>query len=214
MSLMQVQDRALFTAPESALIESSEPSRIRAYTPAQLNDRIARARRAWDKYRDLARQQQRRTKKSRQRGRPQPFSNARTERKAQVFAATLERFEQRLAQLTREERRRPRPQAKPMSKSPRRPVAQREAIRRKKQQRQAANEAALAPRVARQFQKSKMRAIQGISAPAESAVKASATPADTSRSIRVRLVEVEAEVLKAMAEAFRQGEPGAWTTTA
>jgi len=161
MALMQVQDRALLTATELALIESSEPSRIRAYTSAQLNDRIARVRRAWDKYRDRARQQQRRTKKSQQPGRAQPFSNLRTERKAQVFAATLERFEQRLAQLTREERRRPRPQAKPIPKPPRRPGAQRETIRRTKQQRQAANEAALAPRVARQFQKSKMRAIQG-----------------------------------------------------
>jgi hypothetical protein len=85
----------------------------------------------------------------------------RTERKAQVFAGVLERFEKRLEQLTREERRRSRPQAKPVPKSSRRPVAQREAIRRKKQQRQAANEAALAPRIARQFQKSKMRAIQG-----------------------------------------------------
>ena len=161
MALMQVQDRALLTVTELALIESSELSRIRAYTPAQLNDRIARARRFLDKYRDLARQQQRRTKKSPQRGRPQPFSNLRIERKAQVFAGALERFEKRLEQMTREERRRPRPQAKPIPKSPRRPVGQREAIRRKKQQRQAANEAALAPRVARQFQKSTMRAIQG-----------------------------------------------------
>lgn len=161
MAMMRVQDRALLTATELALIESSESSRISAYSPAQLNDRIARARRFWDKYRDLARQQQRRTKKSRQRGHPQPSSNVRTERKAQVFAGALERFEQCLAQLTREERRRFRPQAKPITKGPRRPVAQREATRRKKQQRQAANEAALAPRIARQFQKSKMRAIQG-----------------------------------------------------
>ena len=160
MASIHVQDRALLTATELALIESSEPSRISAYSPAQLNDRIARARKYWDKYRDLARQQQRRIKKRQHRG-PQPFSNVRTERKAQAFAAALRRFEQRLAQMTREERHRPRPQAKPIPKWPRRPVAQREAIRRKRQQRQAANEAALAPRIARQFQKSKMRAIQG-----------------------------------------------------
>jgi len=161
MPLIQVQDRALLTATEVALIESSEPSRIRAYTPAQLNDRIARARRLWDKYRGLCRRQQRRTKKSPQGGRAQPISSLRTERKAQVFAGALERFAQRLTKLTREERRRPRSQATPIPKSPRRPVAQREATRRKKQQREAANEAALAPRIARQFQKSTMRAIQG-----------------------------------------------------
>jgi len=85
----------------------------------------------------------------------------RTERKAQVFAGALDRFEQRLEQMTREERRPPRRQAKPVSKSLRRPVAQRETIRRKKQRGRAANEAAEAPRITRQFQKSKMRAIQG-----------------------------------------------------
>jgi hypothetical protein len=116
---MRVQDRAWLTATELALIESREPPRIRAYSPAQLNDRIARARRLWDKYRGLAREQ------------------------------------------VREERRRTRPQAKPVSKSPGRPVAQRGTIRRKKQQGQASNEAALASRITRQFQKSKIRAVHG-----------------------------------------------------
>ena len=161
MAMTRAQDRALLTATELTLIETSEPSRIKALKPEQLNDRIVRARRFWDKYRQLARQQQRRIKKSPQVGRPQPSSNVRTRRKAQVFAAALERFEKRLEQVKKEEGQRSRPQRKPISKSSRRPVAQREAIRRKKQQRQAANEAALAPRVARQFQKSKMRAIQG-----------------------------------------------------
>lgn len=161
MTSLRVQDRALLTVTELALIESSEASRMRAYTSAQLNNRIVRVRRFWDKYRELARQQQRTTKTSRQRGRLQPATNVRTERKAQVFAGALARFEKRLEQLTREERRRPRPQAKPVSTSPRRPVAQRDTIRRKTQQGRAANEAALVPRITRQFQKSKMRAIQG-----------------------------------------------------
>ncbi len=72
MPSLRVQDRALLTATELALMESSQPSRIRAYTSAQLNDRIARARRFWDKYRELARRQQRTTKTSRQRGHLQP----------------------------------------------------------------------------------------------------------------------------------------------
>lgn len=161
MTSMRVQDRALLTATELALIESSEPSRIRTYTPTQLKDRIARVRRFWDKYRELGRRQQWTTKTSRQRGRLQPAPNVRTERKAQVFAGALERFEKRLDQLTKEEYRRSRPQAKPVPKSPRRPVAQGETIRRKKQRGRAADEASLAPRITRQFQKSKMRAIQG-----------------------------------------------------
>jgi hypothetical protein len=161
MTSMGVQDRALLTATELTLIESSGPSRIRAYTAAQLAPRIARTRRFWDKYRKLARQQQRTTKTSGQRGRLRPSPNVRTERKAQVFADALERFEKRLEQLTRDERRRSRPQAKPVPRGPRRPVAKREAIRRKKQRGRAANEAALVPRITRQFQKSKMRAIQG-----------------------------------------------------
>ncbi|MDH4082226.1 MAG: hypothetical protein OEV99_01445 [Nitrospira sp.] len=161
MTSLRIQDRALLTATELALIESSAPSRIRAYTFAQLNNRIVRVRRFWDKYRELARQQQRTTKTSRQQGRLQPALNVRTERKAQVFAGALDRFEKRLEQLTREARRRPRPPATPVPKSLRGPIAQRDTVRRKTQQGRASNEAAQAPRITRQFQKSKMRAIQG-----------------------------------------------------
>ena len=114
MPSMRVQDRALLAVTELALIESSEPSRIRAYTSAQLNNRIVRVRRFWDKYRKLARQQQRTTKTSRQQSHLQTAPNVRTERKAQVFAGALDRVETRLKQLTREERRLPRPRAKPV----------------------------------------------------------------------------------------------------
>lgn len=161
MALMRAHDKALLTATEMALIESSAPSRIRAFTSAQLNDRIVRTRRFWDKYRELARQQQRKTKTIQQRSRLQPSPNVRTERKAHVFARALDRFEKRLEQLTREERRRPRPQTTRGSKSLRRPVAQRDTIRRKAQQGRASNETARAPHITRQFKKSKMRAIQG-----------------------------------------------------
>ncbi len=161
MTSMRVQDRILLTATELALVESSEPSRIRAYTPAQLNGRIARARRFWDKYRDLARQQQRTAKQSSQHNRRQPTSNVRTERKAQVFAGALDRFEKRLEQLKREEHRLSRRQATPVPTSLRHAGAQRDKIRKKKQAGRSSNEAALAPGITRQFQKSKMRAIQG-----------------------------------------------------
>lgn len=154
MTVLRVQDRALLTATELTLIESSTPSRIRAYTSAQLNNRIVRMRRFWDKSRELTCQQQLTTKTSRQRSRLLQSPNARTERKAQVFARALDRFEKRLEQLTREEGRRPCPQATPVSKRSRRPVAQRDTIRRETQQGRA-------PRITRQFKKSKMRAIQG-----------------------------------------------------
>lgn len=141
MAMMRVQERAL--------IKSSWSEQIKAHTPAQLNARIARARKYWDTYRDLARQQQQRTKKTPQSGRPQPFSNLRTERKAQVFIGVLERFEQRLAQQTAQDLRKRTPSRKPVRKSSRRPGAQRETIHRKKQQRRASSDAALAPRIAR-----------------------------------------------------------------
>lgn len=157
MAVIRTADRPLFTAAEWALLESSGPSRVDAYAPKQLQDRITRTRRAVDKYRDLARAQQRSTKKSPQR----PSLNLRTRRKLEVFTAALQRFERRLARLTKEAGRKPRTQRKPAAKRSRPPVSQREALRRKKQQRRAADEAALAPRVARQFQKSQMRAIQG-----------------------------------------------------
>ncbi|MDH5641752.1 MAG: hypothetical protein OEY28_10695 [Nitrospira sp.] len=161
MTSIRVQDRALLTATELALVESSESSRIRAYTAAQLNNRIVRARRFWDKYRKLAREQQRTTKTSGKRGRLHASPNVRTERKAQVFARALERFEKRLEQLTREVRRRPRMQAKPASKNRPGSIKPRKTIGRKRQQGQTSDEAARTTRITRRFQKSKTRAIQG-----------------------------------------------------
>ncbi len=161
MAMMRVQDRTLFTTTEFTMIQSSFPSEIKSLSMFRLKSQVTRARRYWDKYRGLTRQQHRAKKRDTGKGNARPFSNVRTERKAQVFAGALKRFEKRLEQLTREERRRSRLQAKSIPKSTRRPVAQREAMRRKKQQREAADEAALAPRITREFQKSKMRAIQG-----------------------------------------------------
>lgn len=161
MTSMRVQDRILLTATELTLVESSEPSRIKEYTSGQLSDRIARARRFWDKYCELARQQRQITKQSPQYGRRQPSSNVRTERKAQVFAGALKRFEKRLEQLKREEHRLSRRQATPVPTSLRHAGAQRETIRKKKQQGRSSNEAALVSGITRQFRKSKMRAILG-----------------------------------------------------
>lgn len=161
MAMMRVQDRTLFTATELTLIQSSSPSEVKSLSMFRLKSQVTRARRYWDKYRGLTRQQHRTKKRDTGRGNARSFSNVRSKRKAQVFAGALKRFEKRLEQLTREERRRSRPRARPIPGSARRPVAQREAMRRKKPQRAAANEVALAPRIAREFQKSKMRAIQG-----------------------------------------------------
>ncbi len=157
MAEIRTEDRPLFTAAEWALIESSGPSRVDAYAPKQLQDRITRTRRVVDKYRDLTRAQQRSTKESPKR----PSFSLRTRRKLEVFTTALQRFERRLARLTKEESRKSGRRGKPISNRSGSPISQGEALRRKKQQRQAANDAALAPRVTRQFQKSKMRAIQG-----------------------------------------------------
>ena len=55
MAQIRVQDRALFTAAEVGLIESSLPKGIKDLTPSRLKVRMARARQSAEKYRDLAR---------------------------------------------------------------------------------------------------------------------------------------------------------------
>lgn len=161
MVVFRAQDRELLTVTEFALIESSRPSQIKPFTVAQLKPKIVRARRFWDKYRGLARQQHRTKKVDSGRNRAQPFSNVRTERKAQLFAGALSRFEKRLELIQRrvQPKARPRTKVSQMGTDPQ--ATQRASLRKKKQQRQAAGDSALSKRVTRQFEKSKLRAIQG-----------------------------------------------------
>ncbi len=161
MARMSTQDRALFTAAELALIESSRPPKIDALKPARVKAQMARARAYADKYRDLARRQHRAKKGAFGRGGPPGAVNQRTERKEELLANALQRFERRLAGLERATRRKPSRRAKPSTGQARGAVTQRETLRRKQQRRQALSKATTSARVARQFQKTRMRAIQG-----------------------------------------------------
>lgn len=87
--------RRLSTAGEWTLIEHSQPGRIKALSAARLRMKIARARKLRDKYVDLVKRQHRAARATR-RGGPGESRNVRTQRKAELFAQVLARFEARL----------------------------------------------------------------------------------------------------------------------
>lgn len=94
------QARALLTAPELALFDASRAEPIKALTLARLRAKVTRARAVRDKYRDLYRRQTVSTRAT-------PASlraaaggdNERTQRKADIFAEVLTRFEDRMNYL-------------------------------------------------------------------------------------------------------------------
>ena len=161
MALIQTQDRALFSATELALIETSLPSEMRDLTPARLKAQMTRTKRYLDKYRDLTRRQQGATKTGSNTGGAKALSNVRTMRKAQLLSEALSRFEKRLEELERRARQKTGEPLKPSRMGSPASATQGETLRRRKQRRQAATESASATRNTRQFQKSMMRSIQG-----------------------------------------------------
>ena len=161
MTRMSPQDRALFTATEWALLQDSWSPKLEALKPARVKAQMERARAYADKYRDLARRQHRAKKGAFGRGDPPGAANQRTERKEKLLVEALHRFERRLTALERATRRKPRRWPKPSPGQARGAVTQRETLRRKQQRRQAVSKSTKSARVARQFQKTRMRAIQG-----------------------------------------------------
>jgi hypothetical protein len=165
MAPLRTQDHELFTTTELALIQSSSSSAIKSLSLARIKSYVTRARRYGDKYRDLARQQHRTKKRDSGKGQAQPFPNIRTERKADLFAEALARFEKRQAQLEKQEERKLAKKNALKAKSSRaasnKPASAKETLRRKNQRRQAASESSQESRAAQQFQKTKGKAIQG-----------------------------------------------------
>ncbi len=161
MSQFRAQDRVLFTVTECNLIQSSFPFMLKTLSRARVKSQIVRARRYWDKYRGLTRKQHRTMKKESRKAGVQPNANVRTERKAKILAATLNRFEKHLAKLEQQAGRKKPRKTKQLPLGARKPTKSRETIRRKKQQPQDANESALETRAARQFQKTRKQAIHG-----------------------------------------------------
>jgi hypothetical protein len=90
--------RRLCTKPEFELVEASKIVNMKQLTPARLQQKVGRARRLRDKYRDLAKRQrlEARGKQAPRKSRPSQ-GHENTERKAQLFQEVLERFETGLA---------------------------------------------------------------------------------------------------------------------
>jgi hypothetical protein len=95
MAISVQEAKELCTKDELELVEASYPPRIDTFTPARLRQKIDRSRRLQDRYRDLSRRQNRKTKAGVTI--PSRNSNERTARKSELFAEVRERFENRLA---------------------------------------------------------------------------------------------------------------------
>lgn len=98
MSITTREVRQLTTVAEWPVIESSRPGTIREFSPARLKAKAARARKLWTKYADLARSQER-VSKAKRSGVSNEALNARTKRKAELFAEVFARYEGRLSAL-------------------------------------------------------------------------------------------------------------------
>ena len=95
MAIIRSKAKALCTAAELALVDASGPKSIGELSGAQLRQKVGRARKLADKWRDQA-ESQRRTAPAKAGGR-QTDAAARSAEKAQLFTEVLQRFEARLA---------------------------------------------------------------------------------------------------------------------
>ncbi len=99
MTISNNEAQALCTDVEFELFVASTANRVGNHSVKELNDYIDRARRARDKYQDLATRQARQ-----QRGQQDPRGgqpadrNDRTQQKVQLFQEALDRFEAGLAE--------------------------------------------------------------------------------------------------------------------
>ncbi len=91
MPISSKEAQQLSTMAEWTLVKSGLATDIRALPQARLKNKILRARTLRDKYRDLAKKQFRQTRAART-GKPNESRNARTKRKALLFAEVLARL--------------------------------------------------------------------------------------------------------------------------
>lgn len=100
MAFTLAQARPLLTNPDLALFDANRAQPIKTLTLAKLRSKVTRARALRDKYRDLYRRQTVGAKTGPSAKRPATGEdNARTQRKADIFAEVLGRFEERLQKL-------------------------------------------------------------------------------------------------------------------
>ncbi len=97
MATSLAQAKSLCTASELTLARASTRNEIGRYTVVQIRQKLDRARKLQDKWRDQSRSQ-RRASKAAQRSRPTD-PNARSAEKAQLFREVVSRFEEQLATL-------------------------------------------------------------------------------------------------------------------
>ncbi len=97
MPISVAQAKSLCNDSELSLVKASTRTEIGKLPVAQLRQKVARARKLRDKWRDQALTQRRATQTA-QRAR-QTDANARSEEKATLFAEVLERFETQLTKL-------------------------------------------------------------------------------------------------------------------
>lgn len=91
MPISSKEAQQLSTLAEWTLVKSSVAADIRALPQARLKNKVLRARALRNKYRDLAKRQFRETRAVRT-GKPNEDRNARTKRKALLFAEVLARL--------------------------------------------------------------------------------------------------------------------------
>ncbi len=100
MAQTKATARKLATQAEWTLLEQSFPPLLKDITPGRLKQKVTRARKLQDKYRDLSRQQRGEARgKRRVKGTRPAAGNTNTVTKHEIFAEALERFEAQLAKL-------------------------------------------------------------------------------------------------------------------
>jgi hypothetical protein len=94
MAISRSSAERLCSGPELELVEASYPANAKQLSPARLQQKIQRARRLRDKYRDLAKQQRGEARGKRQaRSTRASRGNENTVRNAQLFAEVLDRLQ-------------------------------------------------------------------------------------------------------------------------
>ncbi len=99
MTIPREEAKQLCSGDEMKIVDASFPPRIDQLGIDELRSHVTQARRLQDKYRDLARRQNREKKGA---GAVPGSKNVRTGQKEQLFVETRERFEERLGALAEE----------------------------------------------------------------------------------------------------------------
>jgi hypothetical protein len=98
MTIPRNTAQRLCTAAEFELVEASYPASAKQLSPARLRQKVQRARKLRDKYRDLAKRQRLEMRGKREASSRRPAQgHENTDRKAELFQEVLDRFETQLS---------------------------------------------------------------------------------------------------------------------